>query len=282
MITNEVTGTDYMSATGENEFGMTNDYVFRIVFQENKYALKGLLCAVLKLKEEQIVDLDIKNVVKPGESISGKEYRLDILVELNDNTRIDLEMQLADLGNWEYRSLSYLCREYDVLDHGEDYDKVQPVYQIGFLDYTLFEDHPEFVAKYQMRNEKDGHLYTDRFNLIVVSLNQTEMATEEDRTYEIDKWVKLFKSETWEDIKMIANDNKYMTSAAQSVYLSNEDENVRKIARDREEYLRRENAREKKLKILEEENQKLGDENQKLEDEIKKLRQVIKDNGMEV
>lgn len=122
----------------------------------------------------------------------------------------------------------------------------------------------------------------DGFNLIVVSLNQTEMATEEDRTYEIDKWVKLFKSETWEDIKMIANDNKYMTSAAQSVYLSNEDENVRKIARDREEYLRRENAREKKLKILEEENQKLGDENQKLGDEIKKLRQVIKDNGIEV
>lgn len=116
----------------------------------------------------------------------------------------------------------------------------------------------------------------------MVSLNQTEMATEEDRTYEIDKWVKLFKSETWEDIKMIANDNKYMTSAAQSVYLSNEDENVRKIARDREEYLRRENAREKKLKILEEENQKLGDENQKLGDEIKKLRQVIKDNGIEV
>ena len=48
------------------------------------------------------------------------------------------------------RSLSYLCREFDSLDHGDDYENVQPVYQIGFLGFNLFVDHPEFCSWYQM------------------------------------------------------------------------------------------------------------------------------------
>ena len=51
---------------------------------------------------------------------------------------------------------------------------------------------------------------------------------------------------------MIAIDNKYMTSAAESLYLSNSDENVRKVALEREEFLRFQAFREKKIEVLEE------------------------------
>ncbi len=79
-IINKYNGKDYMNATGEVGYGMMNDYIFRIVFQENKFALKGLLCSVLGLEEDQIVGLSITNEVKPGESIADKEYRMDIVV----------------------------------------------------------------------------------------------------------------------------------------------------------------------------------------------------------
>ena len=149
-IFNKFTNKDFMSATGPVEIGMTNDYMFRIVFQENKFALKGLLESVLHLEPDTIIDLEIKNTIVPGQSISDKEYRMDVLVMMNDSTCINLEMQLKNLGNWRYRSLSYMCREFDSLDHGDDYENVQPLYQIGFLDFTLFEDHPEFYAKFQV------------------------------------------------------------------------------------------------------------------------------------
>ena len=71
------------------------------------------------------------------------------------------------------RSLSYLCRTFDDIARGEDYDNSHPVYHIGFLDFTLFKDHPEFYAKYQLRNVKDNYLYTDKFNLFVAELNHT-------------------------------------------------------------------------------------------------------------
>ena len=259
-IINEFTGRDYLDATGVIPFGMMNDYIFRIVFQENKYALKGLLCSLLDLDEDKIVGLRIVNEVKPGVSISDKEYRMDIVVELDDGTIIDLEMQKDNYNNWQYRSLSYLCREFDSLDHGENYCDVKPVYQVGFLDFTLFNDHPEFFGRYQLRNARDNHLFTDRFNLIVVSLNQIELATESDKACGIDKWALLFKSKTWEDLKMVASDDKYMTSAVETVFLTNEDKNAIKIAREREDYLRLQAYQNRKLKELDEKATKLEEE----------------------
>ncbi len=283
-----------MSATGPIEIGMTNDYMFRVIFQENKFALKGLLESVLHLEEDTITDLEIKNTIVPGQNISDKEYRMDVLVMMNDNTCINLEMQLKNLGNWHYRSLSYLCREFDSLDHGDDYDNVQTVYQIGFLDFTLFEDHPEFFAKYQMRNSKDNYLYTDRFNLIVVELNHEELATDEDVAYGIDKWVRLFKAKTWEDLKMIAQENEYLSSAVESAYISNNDKNILRVARDRDDFIRMQAAKDKKLasqaetiasqsetiNSQSETINSLSQENSSLTDEVSRLKKLLDDNGI--
>jgi hypothetical protein len=50
-----------------------------------------------------------------------------------------------------------------------------------------------------MRNNKNGYLYTDRFNPIVVEFTHEEAATDEDIAYGIDKWVHLFKAKTWKN-----------------------------------------------------------------------------------
>ena len=286
-IKNTVTSVNYLSATGPVAVGMTNDYMFRIVFQENKYALKGLIASVLQLDPEAITDITISNEIKPGKSITDKEYRMDILVLMNNSQSINIEMQLRNQGNWRHRSLAYLCREFDRLDHGDDYDKVTPAYQVGFLGFTLFEDHPEFCGRYQMRNEKDGHLYTDMFNLIVIELMQEELATKEDIACGIDKWVRLFKAKTWEDLKMVAQDNPYMTSTVESMYLSNTDRNILKVAREREEFLRSQAYKDKKLetqaaeiKSLTSEIKSLTSENKSLISEVDRLRKLLADNDI--
>ena len=166
-----------------------------------------------------------------------------------------------------------MCREFDSLDHGDDYDNVQTVYQIGFLDFTLFEDHPEFFAKYQMRNSKDNYLYTDRFNLIVVELNHEELATNEDIAYGIDKWVRLFKAKTWEELKMIAQDNEYLSSAAESAYLSNNNKLIRKVAQEREDFIRMQASKDKKLAA---QAATISDQ----ADEIARLKKLLDENGI--
>lgn len=43
-----------------------------------------------------------------------------------------------------------------------------------------------------------------RFYEISKELNNEEFATEEDKAYGIDYWAKLFKSTTWEELKILA------------------------------------------------------------------------------
>ena len=79
---------------------------------------------------------------------SNKTFILDIRVLMNDDSIINLEMQVINQQNWVERSMSYLCRCFDNIPKGEDYINVKPVVQIGLLDYALCPGCPEFYAAY--------------------------------------------------------------------------------------------------------------------------------------
>jgi len=82
----------FMEAEGVIEYNMTNNYMFRFILQKNKKVLKGLICALLHLKPEQIKFIEITNPINLSDDVSGKEFILDINVIMNDDTLINLEM----------------------------------------------------------------------------------------------------------------------------------------------------------------------------------------------
>lgn len=229
---------------------MTNDYMFRYILQKNQKVLKGLICSLLRFTPEQIKSIKLKNPINLNEDLSSKEFILDIEIVLNDNTYINLEMQVRDNGNWTDRSLSYLCRSFDQLYHGQDYDEALPVIHIGFLDYTLFSDSPEFYSTYKLMNIKNHRIYNDKFILSVVDLSKINLATEEDKSSGLQYWAKIFKAQTWEELKMLVKENEYLQEAAQSIYIANEDEMVKQRCRARAEYERHERTIKRDMKLL--------------------------------
>ena len=152
--------------------------------------------------------------------------------------------------NWPERSISYAARSFDQLNTGEQYNEVLPVHSIGFLNFTLFHDQPEFFATYELRNKKTGHLYSSKFAIHVLDLTQIELATEEDKYYEIDRWARLFKATTWEELRMTARNNPDLLKASNDLYTVNSDEIIRQQARaraDAEFWERNRNAKIKRL-----------------------------------
>lgn len=142
-------------ATGEILYGLTNDYMFRILFQKNK---------------------------------------LDIKMILNTHQQIDLEMQVNDYHDWPERSIGYLCRMYDSLEHGEEYIDTKPAIHIGILDYTPFPEQPLFYSKNQIMDVNTQRIYSDKFTIFVLDLSKADLATQDDCLWGINKWAKLFKA----------------------------------------------------------------------------------------
>lgn len=223
-------------ASGQIPYGMTNDYMFRAVLQSNNKVLRGLICSLLHLSEQTVASVEITNPVILGEAVTDKEFRLDINVVLNNHTLINLEMQIANRLNWRERSVMYLCRSFDQLNRGESYLEAKPAVHIGFLDYTLFEEQPEFYASYKLINVKNHQKYSDSLTLHVVDLSRIDLATEEDKKYHIHEWAMLFKATSWEEIKMLASKDEYLKEASETIFRMSADDLVRKRCLDREEY----------------------------------------------
>ena len=86
----------------------------------------------------------------------------------------------------------------------------------------------------------------------MVSLKHIDLATEEDKAYGIDYWAALFKAKTWEDLRMLANNNEALQEAATNLYIANSDEIVRQQCRAREDAERRERTLERNNRLLKE------------------------------
>ncbi|MDE7479053.1 MAG: Rpn family recombination-promoting nuclease/putative transposase, partial [Lachnospiraceae bacterium] len=113
---------------GKLTYNMTNDYMFRAVLQTNKKVLMGIVGALLHVDPESL-DVEIQNPIILGQSFENKDFILDIHVTINNKSRLNLEMQVVNYGNWKERSLSYLCRSFDNVYKGQDYITVEPVIQ---------------------------------------------------------------------------------------------------------------------------------------------------------
>lgn len=229
----------WQNATGEIPISMKNDYLFCAMLQRNNNVLKSLICALLHLPPREIQTATIQNPISLGKSIDAKTIILDIKVLLNQNTILNLELQVINQHNWPDRSIYYLCRCFDNLNHGDEYIEVKPAIHISILDFTLFPESPEFYATYYMMNQKNHQLYSDKFRISVLCLNQIQLATEEDKNYHIDYWAKLFKCKDWSELQMLANSDDNIKDAASTIYQLTQDEQIRYECERREEALRR-------------------------------------------
>jgi predicted transposase/invertase (TIGR01784 family) len=206
------TSTGSPSVSGPLPYRLTNDYLFRALLQKRRDILKGLLCALLSLKPEEIKDLNILNPIILGESISDKRPVLDISLCMNDNTLIDIEMQVRDLNDWANRSLYYLCKEIsNGLQKNEDYSDMKKAVQIGILDFALFPERKhELYSEFLFMNRHTHEIYNDSARIFVLCLPYLKNCTEAEKKDPVYDFARLFAATTWEELTMLAEENDAM------------------------------------------------------------------------
>ena len=255
-------------ATGEIKYGGTNNYMFQAFLQENNEALRNLICSVLHLDPSSVVSIEITNPILLGKFIENKTFILDIKALMNNQTVINLEMQIEDQHNWPERSLGYLCRSFDNLNTGDEYRTVKPAIHIGFLDFHLFKDAPEFHAVYQLLNMKNMHAYTDKFSLHVIDLKHIDLATEEDKAYQTDVWAAFFKAKTWEEMRMLAEKKPGLQSSVETLYQLNCDEQIRETL---DRFVRAQRREQGYLDTISEQQERLSAQEDTISEQQEKL-----------
>lgn len=263
----------YADKSGPLQVTMKNDYLFKAVLQSDPYILKDLVAGLLHLSPKEILSITVENPIELGRYYQEKTFVLDLKLILNNQKLVNLEMQISNERNWKERSLGYLCRSFDSINRGEHYQNMKEAYHFGFLDYDLDPSHPEFFATYKMENIKNHNIYSDKFTLSVIQLNHIHLATEEDKAYRIDKWARFFAAATWEELKMLAENDEIMRRATELFTQYSEiDPHIREAVEARQLALNGERAMERRMarqlqQLAENEKQLAENEKQLAENE---------------
>ncbi|MCL1836050.1 MAG: Rpn family recombination-promoting nuclease/putative transposase [Treponema sp.] len=121
-----------------------SDYFFIKVVGEkgDEGQLLGFLNAALKRTgDERLVAVEIlENKTFSAEYIGGKASILDLRAQLEDGSRIGIEVQLSNLKNMDRRSLYYWSKEYAAgIKEGEDYISLVKAIAINIVDFDFLE-----------------------------------------------------------------------------------------------------------------------------------------------
>ncbi|MBS6455644.1 MAG: Rpn family recombination-promoting nuclease/putative transposase [Holdemanella biformis] len=258
---------------------LLNDFAFKYVFGEDckeaNDALKSLLTVFLERKVNKVV---VKNSEIVKDYSKMKSPRLDLLVEFDDRTTVDLEMQLRQTkDNLPIRFSYYLARLHGCQElEGKYYGELKETIVLVFFNVNLIDNH-RMCNTFTLRNEEGLSFVEesqDRMKLRTVEMAKLDVNKPLEDMNEQEKMIYYFLNchKGMEDSKikvMIESDGVIQMLEKRVETIS--DDGWKKIIEDFQKLHENEERMERKLEI--EELQRAKEEARKAMLEVNKLKQ---------
>ena len=243
------------------------DVIFRNFFTKNKDTLYWMLESFLPLPE----GVAIKNIQildgRTNNHPEDKESLLDLKILLNNQERINVEMQANSHSGFTPRTLYYWSSLYgEGFKKGESYNQLARTYSLIFTDFNWLCETKDFITSFSILSQKPPHFpLSDHLNITVVELPKFEKGIkklEETKDY-LCYLLKYSHKLTEEDCKQLSNYSKEMKQAMEQLKELSQDESMRILEEAREKQRRdkvafEEDAKERGYKKGQEEGHKEG------------------------
>ena len=269
---------------------LLNDFAFKYVFGEDckeaNDALKSLLTVFLERSVNKVV---VKNAEIVKDFSKMKRPRLDLLVEFDDRTMVDLEMQLRQTkDNLPIRFSYYLARLHGSQElEGKYYGELKETIVLVFFNVNLIDNH-RMCNTFTLRNEEGLSFVEesqDRMKLRTVEMAKLDVNKPLKDMNEQEKMIYYFLNchKGMDDSKikvMIESDGVIQMLEKRVETIS--DDGWKKIIEDfqklheNEERMERQLELEEAHKQVEEAHKQVEQKNQ----EIKQMIQLMFTNGM--
>ena len=150
----------------------TVDFCFKELMKNDKVR-KGFVAAILGKAPEEIRRTTLLPTELRKESEDDKLGILDVMIELEEGTLMNMEMQVASFDYWTNRILFYISKIYTgQIRTGEDYDKLQKCVHVSILDFIYFPDDDRCYRKAAFCDVETGELYTDLMEIHMLELRK--------------------------------------------------------------------------------------------------------------
>ena len=267
---------------------LLNDFAFKYVFGEDckeaNDALKSLLTVFLERKVNHVV---VKNSEMVKDFSKMKNPRLDLLVEFDDRTTVDLEMQLRQTQDYlPIRFSYYLARLHGSQQlEGKYYKQLKETIVLVFFNVNLI-DNDKMCNTFTLKNE-DGLPFVketeDRMKIRTVEMAKLDVTKSLEDMNEQEKMIYYFLNchKGMDDSKikvMIESDGVIQMLEKRVETIS--DDGWKKIIEDFRKLHENEERMERQLEI--EELQKTKEDVQKAQEELQQAQVEVQQAQVEV
>ena len=163
------------------QYTFKTDTLFKILFTKYPGLLKKLVAVLLGIAYESIEQFNITNPNISPEELGKKFCKLDIVMTVNGQI-VDLEIQVADEGNYPDRSIYYWAREFSIgINEGDDYSSLPRTIVISILGFNLFSNPQKFHSEFQCLEVTTYEPLTDKMVMHFYELNKLPPLNKADR-----------------------------------------------------------------------------------------------------
>ena len=234
------------------KYNLKRDVDFKAFFSRKEKYLKSFLEALLdmeiyKMKIEQ--EVHVEKLLK-----EEKGGSMDLQVEINDDTIVNIEMQRKDYQNIEQRSTYYSSRS---LKAGMDYTKIKKVIMINILDYILYQEHDEYISKTAIVLDKHrNHEVIREMQWYFIEIPKIRKLADIDLDNIVNQWLIFIDNKNRRLVKMVKERNKIFKEAEEDLKYLTGDEEERRLQDLREKW---EFDRISETNYAREEGEKIGE-----------------------
>ena len=189
----------------------TVDICFKELMKNDKVR-KGFVAAILGKAPEEIRQTMLLPTELRKESEDDKLGILDVMVELEDGTLMNMEMQVASFKYWINRVLFYIGKIYTgQIREGEDYEKLQKCVHVSILDFNYFQKDNRCYRKAAICDMETGELYTDLLELHTLELRKLPPEAQNEKG--IIHWMRFLGGKKREEFEDMAKQDEYIGEA---------------------------------------------------------------------
>jgi predicted transposase/invertase (TIGR01784 family) len=207
------------------------DVVFKKLFVDNTDLLIDFLTYALNIPAEKIADVVITNPDLIPDEYGEKFAHLDLVLTQSDGTKINVEIQNRDEGNYKERSVFNCSKMYTKdVNTGYNYSEIPKTVCINILGFTLFEN-SDCVCTVYPTIQETSEIVTKKWEIIFFQTKKIP----QNAAGGLWDWLKFFTVSTEKEREVMEHT---MTSGVRkaSVILKqmNADDHMKELARIRE------------------------------------------------
>lgn len=180
------------------EYNPMNDILFKFIFGNDKHkkiTINFLNAILARNSNDEIKEIQFQNVELVPQKEEDKLSRIDVFAILNNNERVDIEVQMINHHNMEKRTLFYWAHmflHHNALKRGDNYQLLKPAISINLLRYNFLPNNKPH-SMYSLFDKETMHRLTDILEIHFLEvLKYTKKPISEMTTME--KWIAFFSN----------------------------------------------------------------------------------------